>query len=112
MSHVPLFLFQGQREQSGYPRVLKDGQPFVSPWMAGVKHGHPYHWEWCGQFPVQGQLALAILLEVCSTRLAIALHQQFAWEILQNLDRDRWSMSSVGVLSWVAELARKAESPD
>jgi hypothetical protein len=107
---VPLSSYVGTRERSGYPCVTKDGEPFASPWMVATKHGHPYHWEWWGPFPTQGQLALALLLEVCSSRLAIALHQAFAWECLQNLDKDNWSITTGMIVGWVYRYLAKAEA--
>jgi len=107
---VPLAQFEGSREVNGYAHVLKDGEPFASPFMVGIKNGHPYQWEWFGVFPIQGQLALALLLEVTSQRIAVALHQAFAWECVQHFDRDTWRVSTGVIAKWVSDYLLAAES--
>jgi hypothetical protein len=99
-------VYEGCREPSGYPRVTKDSNPFASPMMVGIKHGHPMQWEWHGPFPMQGQLALGLLLEVLSHTLAIALHQAFAWEVVQHFDSRSWRIDTGIIAAWAATYLR------
>jgi len=106
MRYLPLKVFTGERETTGYGRVLMDGKAFTSPYMVAIKQGHPFSWEWFGVYPVQSQLALAMLLEVVSLSMAIYLHQEFAWEIVQHFDRDRWTCDTSVIADWVATFIR------
>lgn len=81
--------------------VLKDNKPFSHEPSLKIRDHSPtgFAWGYGGSGPAQ--LALALLLEETNRKTAERLYQDFKWQIISNLTKDIWQLTSKEIQDWV-----------
>lgn len=84
------------------PCVSKDGKPFLPQASQAVWNHSPDGFNWGYQGSGPAQLALALLMEVCSNELASILHQAFKRSVVARFAAESWDWSTEETIEWVA----------
>jgi hypothetical protein len=102
-------VYTGERFADGSVQVWRDGVPLDLRRSLRVRSHSPTGFEWGYGGSGPAQLALAILLDLLSVEVAASLYQDFKFQVVSGLDRDKWMLLAGQVLAWVTSRLQRSE---
>jgi hypothetical protein len=99
--------YEGRRE--GYAALVTVNSRRLNPRFDLWNHSPTgFEWGYCGSGPAQ--LALAILADhLGNNQEAVNLHQRFKWNVIAELPRRRWTLTSREVDEAIQIIRRREE---